>query len=694
MSMDKAFALAVADHAAGRLAQSEQRCREILAVDGAHVGALHLLAVLRCMAGHLAEGAALLDKVLALAPRNVQALASLGDARHMLDDPASAADAFRRAVALAPNDPVLWIKLGLANHDSRQWEGALQAFDRALALAPDSSQVYFSRGQTCQAMGQADRAIADYMAAIIRQPDHADAYWRLADVLRGQSRLEEAEGAAARAVALQPNQPEPHLIHGRILELRGQFDQAVAALRRVLALDPKSAEGWLYLGGCMMRLERFPDAIDAFSHALAVRPNWDGALNNLGLVYKHLGQLDMALECLDRAVAHAPDYAKAHHNRSTVLMALGRLDEAKQACERALALTPLDGDTVCALGCCLELMGQYDQAEAHYLRALTLIPDNVQARLNLAYVQLLRGDLGNGWQNHEYRRRDPAQVLAKVEQSCPQPIWQGQDLTGRTVLLRTEQGAGDAFQFVRFAPHLAKRGAKVVVECDKALAAILATATDVHGVVAGGELLPPFDYHVAMMSMPAVLGFSQASDHMMPIPYLRADAALAADWADRLASTGPGLRVGLVWSGNPRHVRDATRSMPADVLLPPLAALPGVRLFSLQKSPRPTDAQVLAGLGETVTDLDRNLTDYSQTAAVLTQLDLVITVDTSVAHLAGALGCAVWLLLPFVPDWRWMLGRSQTEWYPKMRLFRQDHPGQWGTVMDQVVAALGQEAAR
>jgi len=359
---------------------------------------------------------------------------------------------------------------------------------------------------------------------------------------------------------------------------------------------------------------------------------------------------------------------------------LDRVEEAEGLHRRAIAIKPDFADAHYNLGVALHGQGRFDEALASYDEAARLNPEFVDARWNRAFLWLTMGRFAEGWREHEWRWRRKHQP----PRSFPQPLWKGEPIAGRTILLHNEQGVGDTLQFVRYAPLVAAQGARVLVQVQRPLARLVRASLDGGiEVLAEGDLLPPFDLHAPLLSLP--LAFATTLETVPArIPYLKADAAAAARWRSRIGPL-PGLKIGLVWAGNAQHKNDRNRSIALERLMP-LVDEVKARWFSLQVGERAGDlARVASGR---INNLADRFTDFAETAAAIDNLDLVISVDTAVAHLAGALGKPAWVLLPAVPDWRWLLVRSDNPWYPTARLFRQPARGDWDSVMQALRAAL------
>lgn len=501
-----------------------------------------------------------------------------------------------------------------------------------------------------------------------------------------QGRLEHAALLYERVLAAAPKQPDALHLLGLVAHQRGDQRRARALIDKALARQPGNAVFLNSLGSVLLAEGEAERARAVLVRAVRAKPGYAEALNNLGNAFARLGRGDDALKAYDDALALRPGDAQTLNNRAAVLKTLGRLQEAEADFVAATARDPRYATAHANRGLVLHDLGRYDEAEACYQQALLLEPQHAQAHANRAVLLLLRGHFEEGWREYAWRWR--AEGFTTPRRAFVEPEWDGRALDGRTILLHAEQGIGSAIQFVRYVFEVAAAGGRIVLECQRPLERLFrwSLAGDdgpVAAIVAKGEMLPAFDVHLPLMSLPERCATTLATipSH---IPYLKAAAADIASWERRLKGAAR-PRVGLVWAGNPNHSNDRNRSAAAAVLAPLVAA--GGSWFSLQVG-------ASAGVGEfpagTVIDLAPNLHDFAETAAVLSVLDLVISVDTAVAHLGGAMGRPVWLLLPFVPEWRWLLDRADSPWYPSMRLFRQRAPGDWAEVIGRVRAALAE----
>jgi tetratricopeptide (TPR) repeat protein len=461
---------------------------------------------------------------------------------------------------------------------------------------------------------------------------------------------------------------------------QGRHSEALDLVGAALTARPGSAWALSTRGVVLQHLKRYAEAVASFDQALAITPDDAEALNNRGNALQELKRYDQALADYDQALAIRPDFAGAHNNRGNVLQQMTRYDQALASYDQALALAPHDVQALHNRGAALQALNRQAEAVASYERALAVEPDNADVQWSESLARLSLGDFRNGWPKFESRWHT-SDVSSR--QRFPQPLWLGDDsLAGKTILLYAEQGLGDAIQFVRYVPLVAARGGKVVLAVHAELKPLLRGLAGA-GVFGEGEPLPGFDLRCPLLSLPLAFGTTLETIPAQ-IPYLEAPPERLARWTPRLP---PGSRrVGLVWSGNPAHQNDRNRSI-AFERLAPLLSVAGVQFVSLQKDVRESDAQALRRQPGVV-DLGPALDDFADAAAVVSQLDLVITVDTAAAHLAGAMGKPVWILLPFSPDWRWLLDREDSPWYPSARLFRQPTIDDWASVVTRVAQEL------
>lgn len=576
------------------------------------------------------------------------------------------------------------LSAAIAHHGSGRVADAEKIYNRILETIPDHPDALHLAGVAAGQQGRRDEAIQRIEQALVINPDLVEAHNNLGNILKDAGRLDDAETHYREALARKSDYADAHGNLAILLHERGNLAAATDAYRKALEINSENDNLLCRLGDACFAQGQPEEAVDCYRKALAVAPRRADVLNNLGNAYKMLKRYDEAADSYRQAVAIEPDFAVAHSNLGATYGGCDRFDEALSCHDKAVSLAPDNIAILLNWGVTLKDAGRLDDAEAAFRQAMIQDPECAETHAYWGQLQLLQGDFQRGWANYAWRHRMAVSPIKNKR--LAQPLWDGGDIKGKTLYVFSEQGVGDTVQFVRFLPRIARTGCRVLLEAPESLTTLL---QDVEGVdvVPIGAPLPDFDCYVPLMDVPMRLNLLSENDLASP-PYLRAPAGRLDAWANRIADDGA-LRVGLVWAGNPSHQNDQRRSMAAD-LFRPLCGLTGVRLYSLQVG---RDGEAAAVLGaEAITDLAPDLRDYSDTAAALARLDLVVTVDTSVAHLAGAIGTRAWVLLAAAPDWRWMLERDDSPWYSDLRLIRQSDPGDWAGVIARVVEGLQAEA--
>ena len=564
---------------------------------------------------------------------------------------AEAEGVYRRVLSADPRHADSLHLLGLIAHQAGRNDAAVDLIGKAIGINRMVAEYHSNLGESLRAEGNLDAALAAYDNAICVKPNYAEAYSNRGNVLRYLGRLEEALEACDAAIRIKSDYAEAHSNRGNALMDLGRPGDALVAYDAALGIRPGLVQTCYNRGNALRDLGRLSEALAAYDITIRIKPDYAEAHCNRGVALKELSRLDDALASYDTALRIKPDYAEAHSNRGNALKDLGRLNEALAAYDTALRIRP-------------------DSAEAHYNQSLALF---------------LRGDLQAGWDKYEWRWRGGSKDLNPRDFSCPP--WDGAAIAGRSILLHAEQGLGDTIQFCRYAPLVAALGGRVVLEAPRRLLRVLSGLAGVRQLVADGDPLPAFDLHCPLMSLPGRFGTTVES---IPadIPYLSAEPERVTHWRKRLASDD--FKIGIVWQGGPNYKADSKRSVPL-ACFAPLAELSGVRLISLQKVHGLEQLQHLphwmkvTELGE---DFDTGPDAFVDTAAVMMDLDLVVTVDTAIGHLAGALGRPVWIAVQAVPHWVWMLDRDDSPWYPSVRLFRQTVRGDWDGVFFRMAAEL------
>ena len=599
-----------------------------------------------------------------------------------------ALECHERAIRLDPAFAEAHYRKGNLLTGLRRMQEALASYDRALACARDFAPAWNGRARALRALRRLDEALSSSDTAIDLDPGDADAHLNRGNVLMELGRHEHALSSYDRAIALKPDLVEAYNNRGNALRSLGRSEEALESFERAIALRPAFAEAHHARGNVLAELNRTDEAVLSFDRAIGLRPALAEAHNNRGMALHRLGRFDEALKSYDRAISVKPVYALAFNNRSTTLSEVGRLDDALRDCVKAIGLEPGLAEAHYNKGNILKALKRPDDAIRAYDSAIALRPGFAEAGWNKAVCTLLTGQFAEGWPLYEQRQRGPEPA---GQQSAGLANWSGAEgLEGKTLYVRAEQGLGDTIQFCRYAPLAAERGAEVVLAVQDPLVRLTKSLGPAVRVLGVAEEPPPFEFQIPLLSMP--LAF-RTEPRNIPgnTPYLSAEPDRIPYWKERIGGTG--LRIGICWQGAKGGEIDIGRSFPVRNF-EHIAAIPGVRLISLQKGEGAEQLHDLPpgmkveSFGD---ELDSGPDAFVDTAAIMENLDLVITSDTAVAHLAGALGRPVWVALNFVPDWRWLLERRDSPWYPTMKLFRQTQRGHWPGVfamMEEELVAL------
>ncbi|WP_321792950.1 tetratricopeptide repeat protein [Caballeronia sp. J97] len=647
-------------------------------------------------AGALARLAPLLSRV----PADVEALNLAAACAYGSNRKDLAEDYWRRAIDEHPREAGPYSNLGNLFTELDRLDEAQTAYRQALDLRPDFAQAHYNLANVLDQLGRTGEAEQAFRRALDIEPDFAQAHFNLAALLNRLDRLTEAESAYRRALAARPDYAEAHNNLGNLLVSLGRADEAEAHLRLVVAARPEWGDGYYNLGNALREGDRLPEAESAYREALALHPGHAGALDNLGGLLMRLGRGEEAEACYREALARDPSNADKHMNlgfaiyHASIFGPRPRFDEAEHAFRQALSLRP---DLIGAhgnLGLVLkEQRGRLAEAEAIFREALRFDPHSASSKVNLAAVLLRTGRYEEGWPLLEARYDANPESVPLGALHWPLPRWRGESLQGKTLFVLAEQGYGDNLQFCRYLPMLKQRGlSKLTMICPPALKPLLETVAGVDACVTPADLEGALhaDYWCLLLSLPFLTG-TTLETIPASVPYIEARPERVDAWRARLPADLP--KVGVVWGGEPRawaieSTAHFTRRHVDARFLAPVLESPGIAFVSLQQGPV-ARAQA-GGLPARLRPLDLmdDVADFADTAAIIESLDLVITVDTSVAHLAGALGKPAWILLCSNACWRWLEDRDDSPWYPSMRLFRQSQPGRWDDVIDRVTSEL------
>jgi tetratricopeptide (TPR) repeat protein len=642
----KPFKKALAAYKRGELANVEAHCLATLSAKPVFFDALHLLAIVQSRSGRHSVALDNFDKALRLQPYNAELINN-------------------RASALT---------------EAKRYEEALAGYDNALAVRSNYADAHNNRGCVLMEMQRYDEALTSYSKALILDPDNVEFINNLGRALTNLRRYPEALDCYDDAFALRPDYVEALINRGVTLNELKQFADALTCFDKALAISPNHLETLLNRGNALYGLDRFAEAAEAYDRLLALCPERSDVYLNLGLALTKLRRFDQAFKNYDEAFRHNGDAARISIHRAITLMEMGESNKAFDAIDQLIEARPNYPEGHNTRGVFLMQAGRLPEAITSLRRAVELRGEFPEAAWNLGYLLLLHGNFVEGWRHYESRRVQKGTTWVRLKG----PEWRGGPLEGKRLLLYAEQGFGDALQFVRFVRVAARMGAKVMLGLYPPLAKLFSMMDEKPIIVRHGELTPEFDYHAPIMSVPFILGLDE-KQIPADVPYLRADAARIAAWKARLPQST--FRIGIAWQGSKA---DPERWVPLKEFAP-LSRVPDVTLISLQKTDGLDQlAEVPAGMTvETLgPDFDAGPDAFLDTTAVMMNLDLIVSIDTGIAHLAGALGRPVWIALKHHPDWRWLLDREDSPWYPTARLFRQRQKGEWTPVMQEIADEL------
>ncbi|WP_378954439.1 tetratricopeptide repeat protein [Pelosinus sp. sgz500959] len=598
-----------------------------------------------------------------------------------------AGELFRQAIDFDPNCSEAYNNLGLVFKDTNRLEEAEGYFRKALAINPNCPEVYNNLGIVQTEADHLYEALDSFHCAIELNPEYPEAYNNLGIAQSKMNLWDEAAYSFTRAIQSNPNHSETHFHLGIAQLRRNDLDEAINAFCQAIELNPYYAEAYFNMGVIQAELKMMDESVGMFYQAIELNPHFYEAYNNVGAVLRIMYQLEAAEFCLRRAIELRPDYSKAYNNLGLVLKDRYCLAEAEVCLRHSIELDPNDPETYNNLALVLKDVDRLEEAERCLCRAIELRPGFKEAEFALAFLYLLQEQYNKGWGKYNEWREFYEPKLKKIgypHLDCPR--WQGEDLTGRKILLFSDQGFGDAIQFVRYGKMIAELGAKTSIWVQKPLERLIKTSINSCEIYNDDDTSSgQFDFSCSLSRMPYMFNTDRETIPQV-IPYIQTSCECATIWQERLNQLDGGhkYRVGVVWAGNPNHENDRNRSIVFDVFKE-LFDINEVSWISLQVGKRAED---LLQTPYPVLDISEHLSDFFETAGAINNLDLVITIDSAVAHLAGAMGKETWLLVPYNPDWRWQLKREDSPWYSTMKLFRQHEPGNWQEVLTRVKDAL------
>jgi tetratricopeptide (TPR) repeat protein len=632
---------------AGKLAQARTCYAQVVAQDNRHSTALHGLAMIAC-------------------------------AEQQFDQAVGFAE---RAIEAQPHIAHFYNTLGISYEATGQNQKALHAFQKAVTLKPDHAEAYHNMGISLQNLHRYDAAIDQCRKAITINPQLANAHVTMAKCFLALDDVEQAVHYYEQAVRINSNLVPAYIELAQLYQDQNRLECSSNALLHILQLTPNNAEVHVRAGMILRELGRDDDAMQHYVEALRLKPDFAEAHNNLGNLLGHHGHFEEALGHYEQATQANGTYAESYNNLAATLVHLDRIEEAVTQCQKAIALKPEYAEAHNTLASAFMKQGRYLEAVRKFKDTLTLSPDYAEAHSNLGMTHLVLGDFQAGWKAYQWRLKSP---VFTSRYTAPQRRWDGSPFQDKTLLVHYEQGLGDSIQFIRYLPKVKALGGTVLYQDRPPLKALFDRCPGIDHFISTKEIdLPNFDLQVSVMSLPYLLG-TQENTIPATTAYLKAEVHKIKCMRPHIQSHD--FNVGIVWAGSKIHKNNRNRSCdPA--LFQSLAQCPGIGLYGLQKpdhEPAIPDC-LKSGL---VTNLGEHFKDFSDTAGAIAHMDLVISVDTSVLHLACAMGKPTWALIPYVPDWRWMLNRQDSPWYPTLRLFRQAQAGQWQPVFKAITESL------
>ena len=676
---------AVKYHQSGLLDQAQNLYRSILKSDPGNAFVLHSLGLLAYQKGQCNEALDLTTHAITANGQNPQFHNTLGVLHESLDQPDRALQSYHRAIALKPDYAEAYNNIAVALESCSKPQQALENCEKAITLCPEYAQAHYTMGYILQTQSRFDEAVDCYKKAINFKPQYVEAHNHLAIVLTEQRLYDQAHEYYTRALELAPDYAEVHNNLGILYKLRGESGDAISCYKRALVLEPDFIEAYYNLANVQKDQELYDESMANCEKAISLNPDYADAYNVLGII---LAEKDRNAEAIDKyrhAIELSPNDAEFYNNLGIALKKEIRFEEAMSNYQRAIEIEPDFAQAYYNLANLLRDQNNCDQAVQNYKRAIALKPDYADAHWNLSLAYLLNGDYTKGWKAYKWRRHSDLNIITEFNCSG-KPRWEGASFKGKTLFVHHEQGLGDNIQFIRYLPMVKERGGTIVFETLGSLVGLFRGLSCIDRLV--GYSPDPkapidFDYYTSLLELPNIFG-TTVETIPANVPYLYADPLKTEYWRNRL--NAPDFKVGIVWAGSPEHGNDHNRSCTLEHFLP-LAEIAGVRLYSLQKGSAAKQLEEFA-TGDPITDIATEFEDFADTAAAVGNLDLVISVDTSVLHLAGAMGKPTWALIPFAAEWRWMMNRSDSPWYSTMKLFRQTKWGDWNSIFDCVEQQL------
>ncbi len=639
--------------------------------------------------GSLDESARLCRKIIKTRSPQPQALYILGLIAHSRGDNHKAVTYLKKSIDADPVNVQVLSNYGIIQQQLHNFPDAIAALQEAVRLKPDFYQAHYNLANALVEYDQPSAALPHYQQVISLAPDFADAYFNFGLALKKLQRLDEAVAVMLKAHRLTPHDSNVLFNLGLIYHLNGRPDKAVLSYQQAVGLSPNHETAWYNLGIALYDFKEFAEAIKAFQQVLAINPHNVEALNNLGIACQDADLTDQALAVFQKAIKLRPDLFEAYANLGNVYQQKELFAEAVSAYQQTIAINPAFARAWYNLGKCYSRINDLPQTISAYRKAIELEPNLTQAHWNLSHALLLNGEYQEGFKEYLWRWKRKSAVIPKISR----PEWLGWELNGDSILIYTEQGLGDAIQFVRYLPLVKQMGGKITLACHPSLLELFKTLKEPDTLISKtnpDQAADTVACHVPLLNLPTIFNTTLSS-----IPgqgrYIYPDADLARKHACHFSVNRSEIKVGIVWRGNALHHDDFNRSCSLRNFIP-LLELHDIDFFSLQVDGNglTEEEKEIIEQYHNLHDLGPIITNFADTAGLVSHLDLVISVDTSVAHLAGAMGKETWTLIPFVPEWRWQISGEKTPWYPSMRLLRQTRRHNWHDVFKRIENRLNE----
>lgn len=631
--------------------------------------------------GNLNQAAEIYTDILVTDPMHSQALYLLGVVVHQQGDGSRALELIEQAILNVPDNPIFFCGLGDVLSSLGDLDAALVNYNKALDLKPDFPEAHYNMGNAFQSHGDLPKSIVCYKKAIKLKPDFALAYYNMGCAFSDCEDPDAAVDCYKKALKSAPDLAGAHQRMGRALQEMGRLDEAISSFRKAVSFLPSCAEAYNDLGNALKETGRFEEPVKCFEKALTLNPCFFQAHYNMGRMFEECADLGKAEVYFKKALEINPCLAEAHLSLGNLYKAMRKLEKALCCYQKAVALDAGYAEAYNNLGLVLMDLRKNKEAISAYEKALKINPHYAQAHFNLSLTLLLMGNFNRGWKEYDWRFKRP-KMHGRYVHAPDKPEWNGLSYAGKRLLIHAEQGYGDTLQFVRYLPMVKALGGTVIFEATKPLFGLVEGLEGVDEIVEmshDGSAVA-HDLYTYLMSLPGIFETS-LSTIPSQVPYIKANSEKSAYWKTRIPSNG--FKVGLVWVGRNTEPRRSCGLAP----LAPLAEIQDVYLYGLQKNDVTEETNaLLQTMG--MKNLGEQFDNFSDTAGAIESLDLIISIDTAVAHLAGAMGKPVWLMLMYSADWRWFLKRKDSPWYPTMRIFRQKVPGQWGPVVNEISKKL------